>query len=72
MSHVAIINVETNVIENIAVVEEGANWTPPSDKQILHLPHDYEAGIGWTYNNEDGTFTAPPAPSPPPEPDIPE
>lgn len=62
MSHVAIINVETGVIENICVLEEGANWTPPSDKLILHLPHDYQAGIGWTYNNEDETFTAPPPP----------
>lgn len=71
MSHVAIINEETGVIENIAIVEEDADWTPPSDKRIIHLPHDYEAGIGWTHNSEDGTFTAPPAPPEPPEPEAP-
>jgi hypothetical protein len=62
MSHVAIINDETGVIENIAVVEEGANWTPPGDKRVLSLPHDHEVGIGWTHNKEDGTFLAPPVP----------
>jgi hypothetical protein len=51
----AIVN-QNKEVENVVVLEEGSNWTPPVG--FLLVPLSGSAGIGWTW---DGTkFIAPP------------
>jgi hypothetical protein len=66
MAHVAIINDETGLIENMAEVEDGANWSPPNGKRTLRMLGVYEAAIGWIHNKTTGQFNAPVLPDVPP------
>lgn len=49
----AVLNVETNIVENIILWDGETNWTPPINTYILPL-EGTEAGIGWKF--EGGVF----------------
>jgi hypothetical protein len=51
MARVAIVNKETNKVENVAAVEEGAKWSAPEGR--IAVPSD-EAEIGMIYR--EGVF----------------
>ena len=46
----ALVNKQTNIVENIIVLEEGAQWTPPSDMHLVQLTSEFGVGDTW-----DGT-----------------
>ena len=53
----AVINSETNIVENVIVWDGESHWAPPAGYYIEEIG-DSCAGIGWSYIN--GQF-APPA-----------
>lgn len=59
--HFALVNTETNVVENVIDLEDGAIWSPPQG----HIIVPYETGVspGATWN---GTEFIPVPPPPPP------
>lgn len=59
----AIINNETNIVENAVVLDEGAIWRPPTGYYTVDIS-TLEVGIDWTYNPQTNEWTAPPAPEP--------
>ncbi len=59
----ALINNETNIVKNVVVLEDGAQWAPPENYTLLPLLEN--AGIGDTWNGT--SFIKPP---PPPEEEI--
>ena len=60
----AIINDQTNIVENVIVLDEGSTWTPPEGYYIVDITGT-EVGIGWTYNPETKEWTPPAPPEPP-------
>lgn len=59
----ALVNTETNLVDNVIVLEDGAEWAPPEN--FVLVPLQPNAGIGDTW---DGTsFIKPP---PPPEEEV--
>jgi hypothetical protein len=46
----ALVNKQTNIIENVVALEEGAQWTPPSDMTLVPLTQHFGIGDTW-----DGT-----------------
>jgi len=55
----AVINDQTNIVENTIVLDEGAIWTPPSGYYIVDITGT-EVGIDWTYNPQTNEWTPPP------------
>ncbi len=56
----ALVNKQTNIVDNVIVLEEGAQWTPPSDMHLVPLEPQFGAGDTW-----DGTsFIRQPMPEP--------
>ena len=60
--HYALVNTETNIVENVIELEEGAVWSPPQG----HIIVSYETGVspGATWNGTE--FIPVPPPPPPP------
>jgi hypothetical protein len=54
----AIINGQTNIVTNTVVLEDGAQWTPPSGDYIVNIT-DTEVGINWVYNPITKQWTPP-------------
>lgn len=46
----AVINSETNVVENVAIWDGVAQWAPPEGR-YLQLLDNASAGIGWSFVN---------------------
>lgn len=61
--HYALVNTETNIVENVIELEEGAVWSPPQG----HIIVSYETGVspGATWNGTE--FIPVPLPPAPPE-----
>ena len=57
MSKYALINKETNIVDNTIVWDGSDCWTPPSTHLAVNI-ENVIADRGYTYNS-DGTFTAP-------------
>lgn len=60
----ALVNDETNIVENVVVLDEGVQWTPPYNDYLVDITN-LGVGIGWSYNPNTQEWTPPP---PPPEP----
>lgn len=54
----AVIDSQTNVVENVIVWDGVSPWTPPAGYYTAPIG-DSGAGIGWSYIN--GTFVSPQA-----------
>ena len=54
----AIVNTETKIVENVILLDESSQWSPPDGCSVVDLLS--QAGIGWSYI--DGEFIAPEAP----------
>jgi hypothetical protein len=52
----AVINSDTNIVENIALWDGVTPWTPPAGYYV-EVIGDSGAGIGWSY--VDGQFVPP-------------
>lgn len=59
---------DNNIIVNVIVLTDESNYTPPEGCELIQIPANTAAGIGWTYTN--GQFVAPPTPEPTPEPTL--
>jgi hypothetical protein len=64
MSVYAVINSETNVCDNVIVLDEGSTWTPPASHYIVNIDGQ-SVGIGWSYDPTTQVWTAPPEPEMP-------
>lgn len=62
----AIVNTANNIVENIIVLEEGANWTPPDG--FICIPLQGIFGIGDTWDGAN--FVRAPEPPQLPEPEV--
>lgn len=58
--HAALINVDTNIVENIIVIDENTRVT--DGYQLRQLEDRPE--IGWIYDLKSDTFSEPPPPTP--------
>lgn len=54
--------IKNNKVENIIVLEDNSNWTPPAGTTLVKFAG--AAGIGWVW---DGTSCTDPNPPPPVE-----
>jgi hypothetical protein len=54
----AVINDQTNIVENTIVLDEGSTWTPPAGYYIVDITGT-EVGIDWTYNPTTKEWTPP-------------
>jgi hypothetical protein len=54
----ALVNKQTNIVENVVVLEEGAQWTPPSDMTLVPLTSYFGIGDTW----DGATFIRKPIP----------
>lgn len=52
----AVIDIQTNIVVNVVVWDGHSSWSPPEG--CIAIQSDL-AGIGWTYNPKDGSFTPP-------------
>ena len=59
MSNYAVILNTTNICDNIIVLNEGSQWSPPEDHYIVNIDGSL-AGIGWHYEPATQVWTAPP------------
>lgn len=64
MSIWALVNDETNVIDNVVVWDADTEWSAPTGFTLVNIDGK-EVGIGFTYDATSGEFTAPPPPEPP-------
>lgn len=55
----AVINSQTNICENVCVWDGATPWSPPTGYYAVALG-DSGAGIGWSYDPNTQTWTAPP------------
>lgn len=46
----AVINAETNIVENVILWDGESPWQPPAGMYVQELSG--EAGIGWKYEND--------------------
>ncbi len=68
MSIYAVINSETNICDNVIVWDDVTPWSAPAGHYTV-LDNDGAGSIGWTYDPNTGTWSAPPEPvilEPPP------
>ena len=61
----AIINNETNIVENTIVYDPNSTWQPPEGYYIINID-GLSVGINWTYDPQTNSWTAPPEPEPEP------
>ncbi len=61
----AVVNNDTNMIENVVAWNVDVEWNEPEGFYKLDI-EGKEVGIGFSYDPSTGEFTAPP---PPPEPE---
>jgi len=54
----AVINDQTNIVQNTVVLDEGSQWTPPSGDYIVDITGT-DVGISWTYNPITKQWTPP-------------
>jgi hypothetical protein len=59
MSTYAVINSNTNICDNIIVLDEGSPWTPPAGHYIVNIDEG-QGGIFWSYDPATQVWTAPP------------
>jgi hypothetical protein len=59
----AVINNQTNIVENTVVLNEGAVWSPPEGYYIVDITGT-EVGNDWIYNPQTNEWTPPPNPEP--------
>lgn len=52
--------VEDGEVVNVVAWDGVTPWEPPEGSQVVSIPSDVNAGIGWAYI--DGVFAAPPPP----------
>ena len=57
----ALINNQTNIVENVIVLDEGSTWVTPQGYYIIDID-GLSVGIDWTYNPTTQEWTAPPLP----------
>ena len=60
MSNYAVINSDTNICDNVIVLDEGSTWTPPADHYIVNIDEG-QGGIFWHYDPATQVWTAPPS-----------
>ncbi len=60
MSIYAVINSDTNICDNVIVLDEGSTWTPPETHYIVNID-GLEVGIGFYYDPATQVWTAPPS-----------
>jgi len=58
MSIFAVIVTETNICDNIIVLDDPSAWPAPQDHYEINID-GVEVGIGWTYNPDAKTWSAP-------------
>jgi len=63
----ALINKETNVVDNVILWDGGDSWSAPNTHTAINV-EGITIGIGYTYSNE--TFVAPVTPTPVVDPTI--
>lgn len=61
MSYYAVIDEATNVVDNVIVLNDPSQWTPPDNHHIVNID-DVAVGIGWSYNQSTNQWTPPPEP----------
>lgn len=61
MSNYAVINSDTNICDNVIVLDEGSTWTPPASHYIVNVDEG-QGGIFWSYDPATQVWTAPPEP----------
>lgn len=54
----AVINDQTNIVENTVVLDKGSTWTPPAGYYIVDITGT-EVGIDWIYNPDTKEWTPP-------------
>ena len=59
MSIYAVINSDTNICDNVIVLDEGSTWTPPETHYIVNID-GLEVGIGFYYDPATQVWTPPP------------
>ena len=57
----AVINDQTNIVENTIVLDDGSQWTPPLGNYIVNIT-DTEVGLNWVYNPITKQWTPPAVP----------
>jgi hypothetical protein len=62
MSNYAVINSDTNICDNVIVLDEGYSWTPPASHYIVNIDEG-QGGIFWSYDPVTQVWTAPPEPA---------
>jgi hypothetical protein len=60
MSIYAVINSDTNICDNVIVLDEGSTWTPPASHYIVDID-SLQVGIGFYYDPATQVWTAPPS-----------
>jgi hypothetical protein len=59
MSLYAVNNDQTNICENVIVLDSGSQWAPPAGYYIVNVD-GVDMAIGWYYDQAANTWTAPP------------
>ena len=59
----AVINEQTNIVNNTVVLNEGSQWTPPLGDYIVDITGK-EVGVDWVYNPITKQWTPPTPPAP--------
>jgi hypothetical protein len=58
MSTFAVVSSETNICDNVIVLDDGSSWNPPSDHYIINIDGE-QVGIGWMYDKENNQWIEP-------------
>jgi hypothetical protein len=59
MSDYAVINSDTNICDNVILLDEGSSWTPPASHYIVNID-GLSVGIGFHYDPATQVWTSPP------------
>jgi hypothetical protein len=54
----AVINTQTNIVNNTIVLDDGVIWTAPQGYYTVNTTGT-DVGIGWTYNPQTSEWTSP-------------
>jgi hypothetical protein len=60
MSIYAVINSDTNICDNVIVLDEGSTWTPPETHYTINID-GLSVGIGFHYDPATQVWTSPPS-----------
>lgn len=61
MSTFAVVSNETNICDNVIVLDDSSSWEPPPDHYIINIDGD-QVGIGWMYDKENNQWIEPVVP----------